>query len=235
MNGIFITGTDTGVGKTFTTCGLISALSSVGKRIGVLKPAETGCRLQNGELYPEDATRLAAFANTTVPLDLVCPYRFAAPLAPSVAAAQAGVAIDPSYIASVYRRTAAQHDITFVEGAGGLLVPLVGRYTFADLAHDLALPVLVVVGSKLGALNHTLLTLRYAQSQGLPLLGYIINHPYPEIDDATRTNARTLQELTDVPCRGAVPHTTLSGKIDQDRELLRNMFTTMVDIAAILR
>src|SRR5690349_1588484 len=204
MNGIFVTGTDTGVGKTFTTCGLISVLSSLGKRIGVLKPAETGCRVENGTLYPEDAAWLAAFAGATVPLDLVCPYRFAPPLAPSVAAAQAGVTIDPSHIAAVFRQLATQHDMTFVEGAGGILVPLVGRYTFADLAHDLALPMLVVVGSKLGAINHTLLTLHYIQSQGLSLLGYIINHPYAQIDEATKTNIQTLQEQTDVPCLGVI-------------------------------
>lgn len=235
MNGIFVTGTDTGVGKTFTTCGLISALSGLGKRIGVLKPAETGCRIQNGVLYPEDATQLAAFAGTTVPLELVCPYRFSPPLAPSVAAAQAGVTIDPAHIVRVFHQIAAQHELTFVEGAGGLLVPIVDRYTFADLAHDLALPVLVVVGSKLGALNHTLLTLHYAQSLGLPLLGYIINHPYPEVDEATRTNAQALLELTDVPCLGVVPHLTLSGKLESDRTLLKHVFAQEVDLKALLR
>ena len=228
MNGIFITGTDTGVGKTFTTCGLISVLANLGKRVGVLKPAETGCCLQDGILYPEDATRLAAFARTTEPLDLICPYRFAPPLAPSVAAAQARVTIDPDYIGTVYRQIAAQHDVTFVEGAGGLLVPLVGRYTFADLARDLSLPVLVVVGSKLGALNHTLLTLHYAQSHGLPLLGYIVNHPSHSEDEATQTNAQTLQELTDIPCLGVVPFTSLSGDIDRDRQLLGNTFNDVI-------
>lgn len=235
MKGIFVTGTDTGVGKTFITCGLIATLSGAGKRIGVLKPAETGCSVQNGHLYPEDATRLAAFARTTLPIDLVCPYRFTPPVAPSVAAAQAGIIIDPSHITTVFKQIAAQHDITFVEGAGGLLVPLVGRYTFADLARDLALPVLVVVGSKLGALNHTLLTLSYAQSQGFPLLGYIVNHPYPEVDEATRTNVPTLQELTEVPCLGVVPHTTLSGDTENDHRLLQTVFNREVDLKPLLQ
>jgi dethiobiotin synthetase len=235
MNGIFITGTDTGVGKTFTTCGLISVLANLGKRVGVLKPAETGCRLQNGILYPDDATRLAAFAYTTEPLDLICPYRFAPPLAPSVAAAQARVTIDPDHIGTVYRQIAARHDVTLVEGAGGLLVPLVGRYTFANLARDLSLPVLVVVGSKLGALNHTLLTLHYAQSYGLRLLGYIVNHPSQSEDEATRTNARTLQELTEVPCLGVIPHTPLNGDIDRDRQRLQDIFDKAVDLSTLLR
>ena len=234
MSDIFITGTDTGVGKTFITCGLISVLSNLGKRVGVLKPAETGCSSQNGVLYPEDATRLASFARTTEPLDRVCPYRFAPPLAPSVAAAQAGVKIDPEHIGTVYHQIAAHHDVTCVEGAGGLLVPLIGRYTFVDLARDLSLPVLVVVGSKLGALNHTLLTLRCAQSHGLSLLGYIINHPYLE-DEATRTNAQALRQLTDVPCLGVIPFTLLSGDIDRDRAHLGGLFSTAVDLAPLLR
>ena len=235
MNGIFVTGTDTGVGKTFTSCGLISVLSGLGKRVGVLKPAETGCSLQNGVLYPEDATRLAAFSRTAEPLDRVCPYRFAPPLAPSVAAAQVGVTIDPAHIGAVFRKISEQHDVTLVEGAGGLLVPLVGRYTFADLARDLALPVLVVVGSKLGALNHTLLTLQGAQNHGLSVLGYLVNHPYPQMDEATRTNAQILRQLTDVPCIGAIPFTALSGDTEHDRAHLCALFGKAVDLNPLLR
>ncbi len=123
-----------------------------------------------------------------------------------------------------------------LEGSSvGLLVPLVGRYTFADLAQDLSLPVLVVVGSKLGALNHTLLTLHYAQSHGLPLLGYIVNHPSHSEDEATQTNAQTLRQLTDVSCLGVVPFTLLSGDIDHDREHLGGLFSTAVDLAPLLR
>jgi len=235
MRGIVITGTDTGVGKTVVGCGLAAALTAQQKRIGVLKPAETGCVLRDGALYAEDAARLAAFARSPLSLDQVCPYRFAPPVAPSVAAELAGVVIDPQRIATVFEQTAACHDFTIVEGAGGLLVPLNGRYTFADLARDLCLPLLVVVGSKLGALNHTLLTLHCAQTRLLPLVGYILNHPAPPSDVAIQTNARTLAHLTDVPCLGALPFLSLSGDIERDRTLFCEVFPRAVDLAAVLR
>jgi dethiobiotin synthetase len=234
MRALLITGTDTGVGKTFVGCGIAATLSARGKTVGVLKPAETGCNLRDGELYPEDALRLAAFARSSLPLDLICPYRFAPPVAPSVAAEMTGATIEPERILSYFRQIVAQHDFTIVEGAGGLLVPLVGRYTFADLARDLAIPLLVVVGSKLGALNHTLLTLYCAQVKALPVYGYILNHPTPTSDHAIQTNAHTLTGLTDVPCRGILPFTALSGDAAQDRTTLNALFSRAVDLAGVL-
>ena len=234
MSAIFITGTDTGVGKTLVGCGLAAALTAHGKTVGVLKPAETGCPIQDGRLYPEDAMRLAAFAQTRFPVDAICPYRFAPPVAPSVAAEQAGVTIELETILSTFRQIAAHHDITIVEGAGGLLVPLNGQYTFAELAHDLGIPTLVVVGSKLGAINHALLTFRYARTLSLPLLGYILNHPSPTTDLAIQTNAQTLARLTDVPCRGRIPFLSLSGDIKQDRSTLGDLFSRAVDLTGVL-
>jgi dethiobiotin synthetase len=234
MSAIFITGTDTGVGKTLVGCGLAAALTAHGKTVGILKPAETGCPVRDGLLYPEDAMRLAAFAHTTLSVDSLCPYRFAPPVAPSVAAEQAGVTIDPHHLVAVFRQIVSSHDVTIVEGAGGLLVPLTGRYTFADLARDLAVPLLVVVGSKLGALNHALLTLRYAELLSLPLAGYILNHPTPATDLAIQTNARTLADLTDVPCRGMIPFVSLTGDLTPDRHTLCSLFSQEVDLTSLL-
>ena len=234
MHSLLITGTDTGVGKTFVGCGLAAALTARGKTVGVLKPVETGCVLQDGELYPEDATRLAMFSRTSLPLDHICPYRFAPPLAPSVAAELVGTTIEPERILAFFRQSVAQHDLTLVEGAGGLLVPLIKRYTFAELAHDLGVPLLVVVGSKLGALNHTLLTLRCAQAMSLPIAGYIVNHPASMSEPAVRTNAQTLAQLTDVPCLGIVPFTPLSGEAEQDRAALDALFSRVVDLNRVL-
>ncbi len=234
MKGVLITGADTGVGKTLVGCGLAAVLSAQGKTVGVMKPCETGCASREGNLYPDDAARLAAFARTTLALDRICPYRFAPPVAPSVAAAMSGTAIEPERLVTVYHAVAAQSDFVIVEGAGGLLVPLAGRYTFADLAQDLGLPLLVVVGSKLGALNHTMLTLRYAQMQAIPLVGYIVNHPARGIDDATQTNVQTLAQLTDIPCLGVLPFTPLSGHIEQDRRTLQDLFVRTVDFATLL-
>lgn len=235
MRGILITGTDTGVGKTIIGCGLAATLTAQGKTVGVLKPAETGCALRDGVLYPEDAVRLAAYARVSLPLDQICPYRFAPPVAPSVAAELVDMTIDPQRIAAVFEEIVKQHDFTIVEGAGGLLVPLVGRYTFADLTHDLRLPLLVVVGSKLGALNHALLTLSCAQARSLPVIGYILNHPTASSDLAIQTNARTLAYLADAPCLGVLPFLSLSGDVERDRTLLCDFFSAAVDLTGVLR
>ena len=120
MTSLFITGTDTGIGKTLVGCGIAAALTAQGKRVGVLKPAETGCDRRDGVLYPDDALRLADYARSSLPLEIVCPYRFSPPVAPSVAAEQAGVTIQPERIIEVFQTIADQHDVTLVEGAGGL-------------------------------------------------------------------------------------------------------------------
>ena len=240
MPSLLITGTDTGVGKTVVGCGLAAALTAQGKRVGVLKPAETGCPEQDGRLYPQDAALLAGFAGSALPLEEICPYRFAPPLAPSVAAGMAGAPIEISRIREHFERQVASHDVVIVEGAGGLLVPLHGRYSFADLAADLQLPVLVVVGSKLGALNHALLTFHCAQTRKLALLGYILNHPTsssanPENPDlAIQTNAQTLAGLTDVPRLGILPFVSLSGDIAADRAILVQQFQAGIDLQRLL-
>jgi dethiobiotin synthetase len=234
MTGLLITGTDTGVGKTFVASGLAALLLGKGKRVGVMKPVETGCELRDGRLYPEDAARLLRFSGSTAPLELVCPYRFAPPLAPGVAAEMAGVRIEKERILLCYGQIAAQHDVTLVEGAGGLLVPLAERYTFAELARDLDIPLLVVVGSRLGAINHALLTLSCARAMGLSVRGYILNHPSPTEDLAAQTNRQALDRFTDVPCLGSLPFFPLSGEDRRDREALLALINREVDLSRLL-
>lgn len=234
MTGLFITGTDTGVGKTFVTGGLAALLSARGRRVGVMKPVETGCEVRDHALYPADAERLRRSSGTALPVDVVCPYRFPPPVAPEVAAAIAGVRIDPAEILAGYRRIAGAHEITLVEGAGGLLVPLAARYTFADLARDLGLPLLVVVGSRLGAINHTLLTLHCAGSVGLAIRGYILNHPAPALDLAARENGPALARATDVPCLGRLPFLPPTGDEARDRDELVRLMSREVDLAGLL-
>ena len=234
MSGLLITGTDTGVGKTLVACGLAGCLTAAGRSVGVMKPVETGCEMRNGELFAEDAALLASFAGSQAPLDELCPYRFAPPVAPSVAADQAGVTIQPERIVSLFQRISQRHDTVLVEGAGGLLVPLVDRYTFADLARDLDIPLLVVVGSKLGALNHTLLTLGYARAHSLPLQGYIMNHPMASQDPATTSNSEALARLTDVACLGSIPHLCFSTDNEEGRQRLLDAFSRHVDLDQIL-
>jgi dethiobiotin synthetase len=234
MPGFLITGTDTGVGKTVVGCGIAAALIAQGKRVGMLKPAETGCPEQDGKFYPQDAALLAGFAQSSLPLEEICPYRFAPPLAPSVAADMAGTSIEVGRIREHFQRQVAAHDVVIVEGAGGLLVPLNGRYSFADLAADLQLPILIVVGSKLGALNHALLTFHCAQARSLPILGYILNHPTPASDLAIQTNAKTLAGLTDVPCLGILPCLSLSGDVAADSPVLSQQFEAAIDMQPLL-
>ena len=201
MSVVLVTGTDTGVGKTFVACALAYALRAQGRRVGVVKPVETGV---DGE--PDDARRLAAAARDLSPLDDVCPYRLRAPLAPSVAAAREGVTIDVDAIAALVARRAPTVDVLLVEGAGGLLVPLVSRTTYLDLALRLAAPLLIVAANRLGTVNHAALTARVAASVGAPVLGFVLSHPSPTTDASAETNAETITTTTGLRCLGVLPH-----------------------------
>lgn len=205
MPGFFITGTDTGVGKTFVARGIAAALRARGRRIGVMKPVETGCGAGITR-RPADALALRAAAGSPLSLDRICPYQLDAPLAPYVAARQENMRIDPAAIVAAFRVIEGGHDLTVVEGAGGLLVPIAERYSMADLAGDLELPLLVVVDSKLGAINHTLLTLEAAAARGLAVSGYVLNHA-AAADEAAASNASVLARCTNIPCLGTIQWT----------------------------
>ena len=202
---VFITGTDTGVGKTFFTCALAALLRADGYRVGVMKPAETGCAVRDGKLFPDDAWRLKEASGSTDSIEQICPYRLPEPMAPSIAAERAGVKIDVDHLLSVCRDIGAKHDITLVEGAGGLMVPLVGSFTYADFARVAKLPIIVVAANRLGAINHLLLTLEHASSTGLLVCGYLLNQVTAEASLATVTNREALAGLTGVPCLGEMP------------------------------
>jgi dethiobiotin synthetase len=204
--GIFVTGTDTGVGKTFVTCGLAALLRESGYRVGVMKPAETGCDDGAGKLVPQDALALKAAAGSEFSLEKICPYQFREPLAPSVAAEREGRRIDVERLMDIYREISAAHDITLVEGAGGLMVPLLPSYTYADFASVLKLPVIVIAANKLGVVNHLLLTLEHAGCKGLSVLGYVLNQMEPATSLAAETNREALFTLTAVPCLGELSY-----------------------------
>jgi dethiobiotin synthetase len=203
--GIFITGTDTGVGKTLVACGLAAFLKESGYKVGVMKPAETGCVERDSKPFPQDAFYLKEASGCEEPLERICPYRFAEPLAPSMAAQRAGVKIDISYLQTLYGEIRKKHDVTLVEGAGGLLVPIVPAYTYADLAKLLKLPLLVVAANRLGVVNHLLLTLEHSSCRELRVLGYVLNHLDGRPSLAAETNAEALISLTAVPCLGEIP------------------------------
>ena len=205
-SGIFITGTDTGVGKTVFACGLAALLKESGYKVGVMKPAETGCDEASGKLVPQDAAALKAASGCEIPLEQICPYQFREPLAPSVAADREGTRIDIDRLMNVYNEINSAHDVTIVEGAGGLLVPLLPSYTYADLAKVLKLPLIVVAANKLGMTNHLLLTLEHASCKGLSVLGYVLNQIESQPSLAAETNREALVSLTGVPCMGELPY-----------------------------
>jgi dethiobiotin synthetase len=201
VTGLFVTGTDTNVGKTVVACALARGWRARGRRVAVMKPVETGVA---GE--PEDAMRLRAAAADPAPLDAVCPWRFAAPLAPAWAARAAGAPpIDLDALVAHASRRAAEADVLLVEGAGGLLVPVSGRATWVDVAARLALPVLVVAANRLGTINHAALTARVAAEAGLVVRGFVLSHPTAEHDPSADTNAAAIAELTGLRCLGVVP------------------------------
>jgi len=210
VRGLFVTGTDTGVGKTFVSLALIHAWRAMGLRVGVMKPCETGCEERDGELIPEDATALLAAAGSGQSLDEVCPVRFRLPMAPAEAAALEGGGFSMADAARRCREIGDRHDVTLVEGAGGLLVPFEEQRTTVDLIAALDLPVLIVARAGLGTINHTWLTVERARSAGLEVLGVVFTraldpttHP-PGPDE--EHNPAAVERLCRVEVLGRVPY-----------------------------
>ncbi len=214
---LLITGTDTGIGKTLVGCALARALVARGLRVAPFKPVETGCREVDGVLVGEDVEKLRHATGTAAPVDAVCPIRLRDPLAPMVAAERESVTIDVDALAARYRELADSHDVVLVESAGGLLVPLTDRCSYADFAKMLELPVLVVAATRLGAINQTLLTLEVARARGLDVTGYVLNRLTPESDLAQETNAHAVARLAGGPALAEIPY--LSGDPSGERLL----------------
>lgn len=204
--GLFVTGTDTGVGKTLITAALAAALRAQGIDVGVMKPVETGCPVRRGRLLPVDALTLREASRSRDSLELINPYRFREPLAPMVAAERSERGIDIEILEERFNRLASRHDVVLVEGSGGLLVPITERVSFLELSAHLRLPLLVVIGSRLGALNHARLTLQVACHARLQLAGAILNHPSAERSLARGTNLFALRRLLPVPVFDEIPH-----------------------------
>lgn len=229
MRALFVTGTDTEVGKTFVSLGLVSAWRDEGLRVGVMKPCETGCTEEEGALVPADATALLRASQTALSLDEVCPFRFRLPMAPAEAwsAERLGVAgcagsdgrangaaqepreFDIEAAAVLFRRIRDAHDVTLVEGAGGLLVPFAGEKTTIDLALALGAPLLIVARAGLGTINHTWLTVEIARARGLEILGVVFTRSHdPQIvkpgPDEER-NPAAVERLAGVRVLGSVP------------------------------
>lgn len=220
--GLFVTGTDTGVGKTIVACAIAERLQAQGVDVGVMKPIETGVGFQG----PLDAIALVESAHTDDPLDLVCPVRLALPAAPDVAAQAEGRRVELAAVRHAFAALRARHDVLIVEGAGGLLVPIAEGFAMADLARELALPLLVVARGRLGTVNHTLLTVEVAAARGLPLAGVVISHGPTPLSLPDTANLATLRRLLGDALVGEVPPLDVAespapGAIDLDRLLAR--------------
>jgi len=193
-NIVFVTGTDTGVGKTVVSCALAQSLRAEGVGLKVMKPVETGCSEQdNGELHAQDAQRLLANAESHQAIEEVVPYRYRTPVAPNVAAEIESRPIDLKQLIENIQTTAKSCELLIVEGAGGLMVPLVDGYSFADLSKELGASTVLVIGSRLGCINHSLLSIELLRSRGITTFGYALSE----------VNSQGMNDLSEGPAIGS--------------------------------
>ncbi len=202
--GVFVTGTDTEVGKTIIAAALTRALCSRGMRVGVMKPVSAGRERKDGCWINEDARQLLEASNVPLTLSEINPYAFEPPISPHIAAAEAGLAVDLARIESAFIAIADKADLVVVEGAGGWLAPISETLTMADIAIRLALPVVLIVGMRLGCLNHSLLSAESIRSRGLTLAGWVANSIDPDFSRA-KENHETLAGRLGAPLLGKVP------------------------------
>ncbi|MBT3504804.1 MAG: dethiobiotin synthase [Piscirickettsiaceae bacterium] len=203
MTDLFVTGTDTDVGKTRISVALISLLAEVGHQVAGMKPIASGCEVTAQGLRNHDAVQLSQQATIKLPYDLINPYAFEPAIAPHIAAEQVGVQIKIDVIQQHFEQIKQQADSVVVEGAGGWLVPINQTLMLADIAVRLDLPVVLVVGIRLGCINHALLTVESIKQRGLSLYGWVANH----VVDCAESAAiiATLKTAISSPCLGVVP------------------------------
>ncbi|HZS38573.1 MAG TPA: dethiobiotin synthase [Polyangia bacterium] len=200
MKRVFVTGTDTGVGKTTVACALLAAFARRGRVVAAMKPCETG--------GGDDAQNLAAATGRALDGALVCPYRFPLPASPEVAAAEAGATVELAPIRDAFARLTCDAELALVEGAGGLLVPLGGGRNMADLAAALELPLLIVARASLGTVNHTLLTVEAARRRNLRVAGVILSRAADTAGPDEPSNPLAIARHGDVRVFGTLPRCT---------------------------
>ncbi|KWI91449.1 dethiobiotin synthetase [Burkholderia ubonensis] len=205
---LFVTGTDTEIGKTFVSAALLHGFARLGLRAAAMKPVAAGAYEQDGVWRNEDADQLDAAANVVLPPELRTPFLLKAPAAPHLAAAQEGVTLDLDTIVACHREALTRADVVVVEGAGGFRVPLTGTRDMADLAVELGAPVVLVVGVRLGCISHALLTADAIRRRGLTLAGWVANHVDPAMafqDENVATLRDWLAREHGAPLIGRIP------------------------------
>lgn len=190
----FVTGTDTGVGKTRVTAGLLAAARAAGLKVAGMKPVASGAQWRDGRLVSEDAELIAAASGQPTPYDDLNPFCLLEPISPHIAANRANIKIDIGKITEIAARLARSHDLLLIEGAGGWYTPLGPRESMAELARALAVPVVLVVGLRIGCLNHARLTLEAIEWSGVGYAGWIASHVDPGFE-AGEENLATLTAL----------------------------------------
>lgn len=201
----FVTGTDTEIGKTLVSVALLHILAQRGVRVAAMKPIAAGAEWRDGAWHNEDADMLEANTNVHLPQAVTSPYLFQTPAAPHIAAALEHTAIDPAHILECIRQVRAQSDAVVVEGVGGFRVPLTNAFDTADLAQQIALPVILVVGVRLGCISQALLSVEAIQARGLSLLGWVANVVDTDMNHLP-ANIEALVQRINAPLLGVIPH-----------------------------
>ncbi len=224
MKACFVTGTDTEIGKTLVSAALLHQLRQQGARCLGVKPIASGAQEKDGRLHNEDVDALARHSSVQISTEALTPYLFQEPAAPHILAAQAGLQLDPTLIKHKIAQLHGQTDYMVLEGVGGFMLPLGQGLSGVDLAQALQLPVVLVIGLRLGALNHALLTAHAIRASGLPLLGWVANCVDPHMTHL-QENLQTLHDYLPGACLGVIPSldsACLDERIEQAAQYLRS-------------
>ncbi|MDO8142571.1 MAG: dethiobiotin synthase [Candidatus Brocadiales bacterium] len=228
--GYFITGTDTGVGKTIVAGGLAALYKNQGLNVGVMKPVATGCKRVNNRLISDDAVFLQLSAEVEDEYELINPISLEQPLAPTVAARLSNTKIDTDKINTAYDTLCERHKYIIVEGIGGLMVPIDEYYFIVDLANEFELPLIIVCRPTLGTINHTLLTASYAREHGLEVKGIVVNESAENCDAVVKkTNVDEIKRLTELPIIGTIPFNKGLDIKNYNKEVLIKIFSDNID------
>lgn len=210
MSAFFVAGTDTEIGKSFCTATLLHAFAAQGKRVAGMKPIAAGAVRIGDHWHNDDVALITAASNVAIAPELVCPYLLEEAVAPHIAATAEGIAFDLAHIAACLAQIRRHSDMTLVEGVGGFRVPLNDTQDTADLAVALGLPLIFVVGMRLGCINHALLTAEAIANRGLALAGWVANRIDPEMS-RFEENLTALRRRLQAPLLGVVPHAPAGG------------------------
>lgn len=235
MPALFVTGTDTAVGKTMVTSAIAAYLSSKKNMdVGVMKPFEAGLILRGKDLLPWDAISLKEASGSHDDMALINPYAFEAPLSPLAASEEENIHIDLEMLDRIYQSLLKKHEILLVEGAGGVLVPIRKDFFFVDLIKRWNVPVIIVSRLGIGTINHTLLTLRYLKNEGIRVAGVILNDSDGKNDPSKKSNPGVLTRYLDVPLLGVFPYEETLAKGERPREILASIISDHIDMTPIV-